>query len=146
VLETGVRLPAGSGIYFLFTAKSRAALGPTQFPVLWVLWLKRPRLEADHSSSTGAENTNAWSYISTPQYVFIASCLCKHRVNFHFTVFILLYLHFPCLPYPSFVLFSVSSLLFSALLFYKSETTSNTVNQFTLDVYVLFMNISNGLS
>jgi hypothetical protein len=28
---------------------------------------------------------NAWSYTSTPQYIFMAWCLVKHRDNFTFT-------------------------------------------------------------
>jgi hypothetical protein len=35
--------------------------------------------EADHSPPSSAELKNAWSYTSTPQYVFIAWCLVKHR-------------------------------------------------------------------
>jgi len=33
---------------------------------------------------SSAEVKNAWSYTSTPQYVFIAWCLVKHRDNFTF--------------------------------------------------------------
>jgi hypothetical protein len=45
---------------FLFTTKSRRALGPTQPPIEWVpgalsLGIKRPVREADHSPSSGAE-------------------------------------------------------------------------------------------
>jgi hypothetical protein len=32
---------------------------------------------------------NAWSYTSTPQYVFMAWCLVKHRDNFTFTLLLL---------------------------------------------------------
>jgi hypothetical protein len=49
------------------------------------LWVKRPGHEADHSPPTSAEVKNAWSYISTPLYVFMAWCLVKHRDNFTFT-------------------------------------------------------------
>jgi hypothetical protein len=41
--------------------------------------------EADHSPPSSAEVKNAWSYTSTPQYVFMAWCLVKHRDNFTFT-------------------------------------------------------------
>jgi hypothetical protein len=34
---------------------------------------------------SSAEIKNAWSYTSTPQYVFMAWCLVKHRDNFTFT-------------------------------------------------------------
>jgi hypothetical protein len=75
--------------------KSRPALGTTQPPIQWVpgafsLGVKRPGREADHSSASSAERSrNAWSYISTPQYVFMAWCLVKHRDNFtfYFTLF-----------------------------------------------------------
>jgi hypothetical protein len=67
----------------------RTALGPTQPPNQWVpgalsLGVKRPRREADHSPPSSAEVKNAWSYISTPQYVLMAWYLVKHRENFTF--------------------------------------------------------------
>jgi hypothetical protein len=75
----------------LFTTASRTALGPTQPPIQWVpgafsLGVKRPGREADHSPLSSAEVKNAWSYTSTPQYVFRAWCLVKHRDNFTFTI------------------------------------------------------------
>jgi hypothetical protein len=71
-----VRFPAGAGNFF-FTNESRTALGPTQPPIKWVpgalsLGLKRQGREADHSPPSSAEVKNAWSYISTLQYVFMA--------------------------------------------------------------------------
>jgi hypothetical protein len=83
-----VRFPVGAG-NFLFTAASRTALGPTQTPIEWVrgalsLCVKRPGRETDHSPPSSAEVKNAWSYTSTPQYVFMAWCLVKHRNNFTF--------------------------------------------------------------
>jgi len=39
--------------------------------------IKRLRGEADHSSEFSAEVKNAWSYTSTPQYVFKACCLVQ---------------------------------------------------------------------
>jgi hypothetical protein len=47
--------------------------------------VKRPESEADQSHPSSAEVKNAWSYNSTPQYVFMAWCLVKHRGNFNFT-------------------------------------------------------------
>jgi hypothetical protein len=78
----------GLGI-FLFTTVTRTALGPTQPPIQWVpealsLGVKRPGREADHSPPYSAEVKNAWSYTSTPQYVFIAWCLVQHRDSFTF--------------------------------------------------------------
>jgi hypothetical protein len=88
-----VRFPGGLGI-FLFTTASRTALGPTQPPIQWVpgflsLGVKRPGREADHSPPSSADVKNAWSYTSTPQYVFMAWCLVKHGdFTFTFTLFL----------------------------------------------------------
>jgi hypothetical protein len=49
------------------------------------LGVKRTGREADHSPPSSAEVNNAWRYTFTPQYVFIAWCLVKHRDNFTFT-------------------------------------------------------------
>jgi hypothetical protein len=62
-------------------------LGPTHPPIQWVqvalsLWVKRLRREADHSPPSSAAVKNGWSYTSTPQFVFMAWCLVKHRDNF----------------------------------------------------------------
>jgi hypothetical protein len=89
-----VRFPAGAG-YFLFATASETALGPTQPPIQWVpgalsLHVKRPGREADYSPPSSAEVKNAWSYTSIPHYVFMSSCLVKHRdmftFNFTFTI------------------------------------------------------------
>jgi hypothetical protein len=74
---------------FLFIAASRTALESTQPPIQFVPWaaslgLKRPGREANHSLLFNAEVKNAWSYTSTPQYVFMVWCLVKHRENFTF--------------------------------------------------------------
>jgi hypothetical protein len=76
----------GLGV-FLFTTVSRTALKPTQPPIQWVLealslGLKRQGHETDHSPPSSAEVKNAWSYTSTPQYVFMAWYSVKHRDNF----------------------------------------------------------------
>jgi len=68
------------------------ALGPTQPPIQWVLGalspvVKRPTREADHSPASSVEVKNAWSCISTLQYVFMAWYLDKHRDNLTFTCF-----------------------------------------------------------
>jgi hypothetical protein len=49
------------------------------------LGVKRPGREADHSPPSSAKVKNAWSYTSTPKYVFMVWCLVKHRDNFTFT-------------------------------------------------------------
>jgi hypothetical protein len=51
--------------------------------------VKRPGREADHSPQSTAEIKNAWSYTSTPQYIFMVWCLVKLRDNFtllYFTI------------------------------------------------------------
>jgi hypothetical protein len=48
--------------------------------------IQRQGREANHSPPSSAEVKNAWSYTSTPQYPFMASCLVKHRNNFIFTL------------------------------------------------------------
>jgi hypothetical protein len=83
-------LGGGLGI-ILFTTVSGTALGPTQPPIQWVpaalsLEVKRPGREAYHSPPSSAEVMNAWNYTFTPQYVFMAWCLVKHRDDFTFTL------------------------------------------------------------
>jgi hypothetical protein len=46
------------------------------------LGIKRPGREAHHSPPSSAEIKNAWRYTSTLPYVFMASCLIKHRDSF----------------------------------------------------------------
>jgi hypothetical protein len=48
------------------------------------LGVKRPGREADQSPPSSAEVKNARGYTSTPQHVFMAWCLVKHRDNFTF--------------------------------------------------------------
>jgi hypothetical protein len=57
-------------------------------PVALSPGVKRPRREADHSPPSSAEVKNAWSYTSTPPYVFMAWYLLKHRYNYIFFAFI----------------------------------------------------------
>jgi hypothetical protein len=45
------------------------------------LGVKRPGREADHPPLSSIAVKNAWSYTSTPRYVFMAWCLVKHRDN-----------------------------------------------------------------
>jgi hypothetical protein len=74
----------------LFTTASILALRPTQPPIQWVpgalsLGVKWLGCEVDHSPPSNAKVKNAWSYTSTPQYVFMAWYLVKHSDNFTFT-------------------------------------------------------------
>jgi hypothetical protein len=43
------------------------------------LWVEWPGREADHSLPSSTNAKNAWNSTSTPQYVFMASYLVKHR-------------------------------------------------------------------
>jgi hypothetical protein len=51
--------------------------GPPSLPGALSLGVKRLESEADHSTSSSAEDKNAWSYTSTPQYAFMAWCSVK---------------------------------------------------------------------
>jgi hypothetical protein len=51
-------------------------------PTLLSSGIKWPGREADHLPPSGAEIKNAWSYTSTPQYVFMALCLVQHMDSF----------------------------------------------------------------
>jgi hypothetical protein len=53
-------------------------LRPTQPAVHWVPGIKRPGREAEHSPPFSANVKNAWSYISTPPYVYMASLSDKY--------------------------------------------------------------------
>jgi hypothetical protein len=62
----------------------------TQPPIQWipgafVLGVRRPGHEADHSPPPSVEVRNAWSYTSTPPYVFMTWYLVKHGGNFTFS-------------------------------------------------------------
>jgi hypothetical protein len=47
---------------------------------------------SDHSPPSSAEVNKAWSYTSTPQYVFVVWCLVKHRNKFTVTYLIPAYI------------------------------------------------------
>jgi hypothetical protein len=79
----------------------RTALEPTHPPIQLVsgalsLGVKRPGRATDHSPPSSAEVKNAWNYAFTPQYVFMAWCLVKHRDNFTWRCIGVLELH----PHP----------------------------------------------
>jgi len=65
--------------FSLFTTALRPAPGPTRISYLGVQWLWS---EAGHLPASSAEVKNAWNYNSTPQYVFTAWYLVKHRDDF----------------------------------------------------------------
>jgi hypothetical protein len=83
-----VRFPVGAGN---FSLHHRVQNGSGDHPASYPVGTrgsfpggKRPGREADHSPPSSAEVKNAWSYTSTPQYVFMAWCLVKHRDIFTF--------------------------------------------------------------
>jgi hypothetical protein len=88
-----VRYPAGAGN---FSLHHRVQNGSGAHPASYTMGtrdsfpgVKRPGREADHSPPSSAEVKNAWSYISTPQYAFMAWCLVKHMDNFTFYLYIM---------------------------------------------------------
>jgi hypothetical protein len=64
-------------------ANSGGHLAPVQYQELF----PRSRLgcKGDHSPPSSAMIENVWSYIATPQYVFMVSCLIEHRDFFLFS-------------------------------------------------------------
>jgi hypothetical protein len=84
--DSRVRFPVGAGNFSLHhRIRNGSGAYPASYQMGSFLRVKRPGREADYSPPTSAEVKNAWSYTSTPQYVFMAWCLVKHRDNFTFT-------------------------------------------------------------
>jgi hypothetical protein len=82
---TWARFPIGVRL-FLFATASRPALEgrPASYPV--GTGGSSPAREVHHTLPSSAEVKNAWSYTSTPPYVFMAWCLIKHGDGFTFVV------------------------------------------------------------
>jgi hypothetical protein len=80
------RFLAGAGNFSLHhRVQNGSEAHPASYPMVTrgsFPGVKRPGREADHSPPSSAEVKNAWSYTSTPQFVFIAWCLVKHRHKF----------------------------------------------------------------
>jgi hypothetical protein len=73
---------------FLLASASRPALGPMRSAIQWVPVplspvVKRSCRETDRSFPSSAEVKHAWSYTSTPPYVFVACRLIKHMICPH---------------------------------------------------------------
>jgi hypothetical protein len=87
---SGVRFPTGAGNFSLFhRVQTGSGAHPAPYPMGIAdpsLEVKRPWREADNSSPSVAEVKNVWRCTFTPQYVFIAWCLVKHRNYFTFTL------------------------------------------------------------
>jgi hypothetical protein len=84
---TGVPFPRGARITSLHHT-FKPALEVIQSATQWVvgsiyLEVKRPGFESDHSPACSGEVNDAWSYTSTPPYVFIAWCLIMHKKQLH---------------------------------------------------------------
>jgi hypothetical protein len=58
---------------------------PASFPMDMSPGVKLQELEADHWPPSSVDVNNAFSYTSTPAYVFMAWYLVKYRDNFTFT-------------------------------------------------------------
>jgi hypothetical protein len=85
-----VRFSAGAGNFSLHhRIQNGSGAHPASYPMgtrNFSLGVKQPGREANHSPPSSVEVKNSWSYTSTPQCVFMAWCLVKHRDNFSFTL------------------------------------------------------------
>jgi hypothetical protein len=63
--EVGVRVQ-GRAKNFLFSTSCGPALRPNQPPIQWILGVKRPGREADHSPTASAELKKMWIYTPIP--------------------------------------------------------------------------------
>jgi hypothetical protein len=81
-----VQFPAGAGIYPLrHRLCTPSGAHPVSYPMgtrIFSQEVKAAGRETDHSPPSSAEIKNAWSYTSTPPYVFIVWCLIKHGCVF----------------------------------------------------------------
>jgi hypothetical protein len=74
-------------ITFWLCSLTCSALGPNQPPIQWVPGVLSLRVKLTTHLHLVPRSNNAWSYTSTPQYVFMVWCLVKHRDNFTFFTF-----------------------------------------------------------
>ena len=68
----------------IFICNCPAKLWAVPFPVQWILEVKRPGCEAEHSPPSDAEVKNSWSYTSSPTYICIVHgqfCLIRGQVH-----------------------------------------------------------------
>jgi len=74
---TEVRFLAGVGIYSPHHSGHTSSVGPTRPPFRWVPRFHSPRSKVVGMWSLPPKSSakNAWSYVATPQYIFIAWCL-----------------------------------------------------------------------
>jgi hypothetical protein len=120
-----VRFPAGAGNFSLHhRVQNGSGAHPASYSVPtggFSLVIKGPGREADHSPPSSAEVKNAWSYTSTPQYVFVAWCLVKHRDNFTFFTFTLSLSSLPSILGNLTIVFGATLLLLLLLLLSSSS-------------------------
>jgi hypothetical protein len=77
----------GLGI-FLFTTASRTALGPTQFPIQWVLGVKWLGHEVDHSPPSSVEVKECVDlYLHSPNMPSWCGALKKAQGQLYFYFF-----------------------------------------------------------
>jgi hypothetical protein len=81
---TRSRFPVGAGHFFSTAPGPDRSGAQPGVPAALLSGVKRPTREADHSPPFSAEVKNAWSYISSPPYVFMALFLVKHTGNCNF--------------------------------------------------------------
>jgi hypothetical protein len=74
------------GYIMLSFGRIRVSMGVVRHPASYPMGtrdsfpgVKRPGRETDNSPPSSAEVKNAWSYTSTPQYVFMTWCSVKQR-------------------------------------------------------------------
>jgi hypothetical protein len=69
-LPDRVSIPGRAGI-FRFVITSEPAVGPTQPPIQWTPEISFLGCKTDDSHLSVSEVKNAWSYTSTPTYIFM---------------------------------------------------------------------------
>jgi hypothetical protein len=79
-------------IFFILFIFFCAALRPAQSLIQWVLESLSPGVkqlghEVYHSPASSAEVKNAWSYTTTPPYIFMVWCLIMYRICLHDMIF-----------------------------------------------------------
>jgi hypothetical protein len=76
---TGVRLPAGARISFLrHRVQTGSEVDPASYPMGTGGSFRREMRLPVHSPLSIADVKNAWTYTSTPPYVFMTWCLVTH--------------------------------------------------------------------
>jgi hypothetical protein len=90
-----IRLRAGRRIRFPVgqATASTQAVGPTEPSIKWTGEWSGRGCQSDHSPPSSVEVNNAWSYTSTPPYVFMTWCLVKHKNNFMFHLYLCFIAH-----------------------------------------------------